>query len=95
MEAVHATGARSFLPVPGIAHNGPSQCLTRSPPSPRSRTGPPAAGESGEHSCGHGLIDRATARFLRPHPLRTTAPFRTTALVPFDTGCATRLRTPN
>ncbi|WP_030294671.1 hypothetical protein [Streptomyces katrae] len=23
--AVHATGARSFLPVPGIAHNDPSQ----------------------------------------------------------------------
>lgn len=60
---------RSFLPVPGIAYNDPSQWLTDSPTlaSVADRV-PPVAGESGEHACGHTFIDHATA------PVPTTAP---------------------
>lgn len=80
VEAVHVTGARSFLPVPGTAYNDPSQGLTRSPTHASvTDLDPPAAGEIGEHTCGQALIDRVM-NWFDDRSLGTTAPVRTTAL---------------
>ncbi|MCX4625248.1 hypothetical protein [Streptomyces sp. NBC_01443] len=88
--AVQATGAHSFLPVPGIADNDPSQWLTHSPtlasvadrvPRSRARSASPPADTRSPTAPRPGSDDRTT-----PHDGTLHA---------FGTGLRHRMRTLN